>query len=111
MVEEVGTVAVREIVAGVAKEVDDMRTRPIPWQRPLDFLKATDFLLADTFDCLGRLIIFRVSMLFLLAVGFGLIGIVHPNDTSRKGAQAFGVLSAICGCAILFRFGTHLREV
>ncbi|CAK0825754.1 unnamed protein product [Prorocentrum cordatum] len=107
MVEEVGTVAVREVVAGVVKEVEDMRTQPISWQRLLDLVKATDFLLADTFDwnCLGRLIIFRISMLFLLTVGFGFIGIVHPDEASRKCAQVLGILSAICGCAILYRLG------
>ncbi|CAK0898163.1 unnamed protein product [Prorocentrum cordatum] len=48
MVEEVGTVAVREIVAGVVKEVEDMRTRPISWQRLLDLVKWDSALLESS---------------------------------------------------------------
>ncbi|CAK0881241.1 unnamed protein product [Prorocentrum cordatum] len=107
MVEEIGTIAVQTIVDGVVKEVADMRATPNQWQNVLDLVRATDFLVVDTFDwkCLGRLIIFRVSMLFSLAIGFGVVGTVHSRYLSRKGTMVMGGLSAICGCAILLRVG------
>jgi len=112
MVEEIGMMAVRVIVDGVVKEVADMRTTPNQWQHVLDLVRATDFLVVDTFDwkCLGRLIIFRVSMLFSLAIGFGVVGIVHSMETSRKAAMVMGGLSAIGGCVILLRVGLINRK-
>ncbi|CAK0825321.1 unnamed protein product [Prorocentrum cordatum] len=107
MVEEIGIIAVRRIVDGVVKHVADMRTTPNQWQKVLDLVRATVFLVADTFDwkCLGRLIIFRVAMLFSLAIGFGFVGIAHSGEMSRTCAICFGVLAAICGCVILLRVG------
>ncbi|CAK0854931.1 unnamed protein product [Prorocentrum cordatum] len=88
-VEEIGTKAVESVVAGVCKELDDMSTESIRWERVLSIVKATDYLLADTFQwsCLGRLVVVRVSMLFSLAAGFGCVGIVHYNEATRKGAM------------------------
>jgi len=104
-VEEIGTRAIEGIIDGVVKEMDNMRTENICWERVLSKLKATDYLLADTFQwsCLGKLIVGRVSMLFFLAAGFGSVGIVHNSKTTRKGAILCGLMSAICGCAILAR--------
>ncbi|CAK0871878.1 unnamed protein product [Prorocentrum cordatum] len=113
MVEEIGRIAVRKIVDGVVKEVADMRTTPNQWQKVLDLVRATDFLVVDTFDwkCLGRLIIFRVAMLFSLAIGFFFVGLVYSNDISRTSVM-------FCWCAVsnlrlryYITCGTHQREV
>jgi len=111
-VEEIGTKAVESVVAGVCKELDDMSTESIRWERVLSIVKATDYLLADTFQwsCLGRLVVVRVSMLFSLAAGFGCVGIVHYNEATRKGAMLCGVLSAACGCTVLYRLGCISRN-
>ncbi|CAK0903491.1 unnamed protein product [Prorocentrum cordatum] len=55
-VEEIGTQAAEGIIAGVVKEMANMRTEKISWKRVLNKVKATDYLLADTFQwsCLGN---------------------------------------------------------
>ncbi|CAK0862975.1 unnamed protein product [Prorocentrum cordatum] len=106
-VEEAGISAVFAIVTGVARQVDDMSAENISWEKVLNLARATDYLLAEAFkwNCLGRLIIFRVAIFFLLATGFGLVGLFHHKPPLRHMYQSFGVMSAVCGSALLFRLG------
>lgn len=106
-VPEVTLVAVKAIVKGVAQQVDDMDTEDIHWEKVLDLVKATDYLLVDTFraDGLGRVIAFRVFSCFSVATGSTFLGLIHRNNVAAHMYQMIGVGFAAGGCGLLFRLG------